>query len=252
MVRLVDEEGLRLDVATGGELHVALAAGFPPERLVFHGNNKSLVELRAARAAGVGRTVVDSFDELDRLDALAASGAGPTPKVLLRITPGVHAHTHEFIATGQDDSKFGFGLSAGDAQRAVDRAGASPSVELVGLHAHIGSQVFAVESFRAAIEVLAPFVRTSGLPELIIGGGLGVAYVEGEEAPTLSQWGHVLHAAAEQHGVPVPLAVEPSREPLTTGLLSTAAAGLPLSRSTRWARSRGSRACAPTSRSTGG
>ena len=210
MVRLVDEEGLRLDVATGGELHVALSAGFPPERLVLHGNNKSLAELRAARAAGVGRTVVDSFDELDRLDALHAED-GLTPAVLLRVTPGIEAHTHEYVKTGQDDSKFGFGLSAGDAQRAVERAGASPSVELVGLHAHIGSQVFAVESFRAAIEVLAPFVRTSALPELIIGGGLGVAYVEGEEAATLSQWAHVLHAAAEQHGVSVPLAAEPGR-----------------------------------------
>jgi len=210
MVRLVGEEGLRLDVATGGELHVALAAGFPAERLVFHGNNKSVAELWAARAAGVGRTVVDSFDELDRLDALHAED-GLSPAVLLRVTPGIEAHTHEYVKTGQDDSKFGFGLAAGDAQRAVDRARASSSVELVGLHAHIGSQVFAVESFRAAIEVLAPFVHTSALPELILGGGLGVAYVEGEEAATLSQWAHVLHAAAEQHGVSVPLAVEPGR-----------------------------------------
>ena len=210
MVTLVEEEGLRLDVATGGELHVALAAGFPPERLVFHGNNKSLDELRMARAAGVGRTVVDSFDELDRLDALHADD-GLSPSVLLRITPGIEAHTHEYVKTGQDDSKFGFGLAAKDAQRAVERAAASPAIDLVGLHAHIGSQVFAVDSFRAAIEVLAPFVRATSLPELIVGGGLGVAYVEGEEAATLSQWAHVLHAAADQHAVPVPLAVEPGR-----------------------------------------
>ncbi len=210
MVRLVDEEGLRLDVATGGELHVALATGFPPERLVLHGNNKSVDELRMARAAGVARTVVDSFDELDRLDALHAED-GQVPAVLLRVTPGIEAHTHEYVKTGQDDSKFGFGLAAGDAQRAVDRAAASPSVELVGLHAHIGSQVFAVESFKAAIEVLSPFVRSTALPELIVGGGLGVAYVEGEEAATLSQWARVLHAAAEQHDLPVPLAVEPGR-----------------------------------------
>lgn len=210
MARLVDEEGLRLDVATGGELHVALAAGFPPDRLVLHGNNKSVDELRMARAAGVGRTVVDSFDELDRLDALHAED-GLAPSVLLRITPGIEAHTHEYVKTGQDDSKFGLGLAAGDALRAVERAAASSSVVLVGLYAHIGSQVFAVDSFRAAIEVLAPFVKACGLPELIVGGGLGVAYVEGEEAATLSQWAHVLHAAAEQHLLPVPLAAEPGR-----------------------------------------
>jgi diaminopimelate decarboxylase len=210
MARLVDEEGLRLDVATGGELHVALAAGFPPERLVLHGNNKSADELRMARTAAVGRTVVDSFDELDRLDALHSED-GLAPSVLLRVTPGIEAHTHEYVKTGQDDSKFGFGLAAGDAQRAVERASASPSVDLVGLHAHIGSQVFAVDSFRAAIEVLSPFVKDCGLPELIVGGGLGVAYVEGEEAATLSQWAHVLHAAAEQHSLSVPLAAEPGR-----------------------------------------
>ena len=210
MARLVDEEGLRLDVATGGELHVALAAGFPPERLVLHGNNKSAGELRMARTAAVGRTVVDSFDELDRLDALHSED-GLAPSVLLRVTPGIEAHTHEYVKTGQDDSKFGFGLAAGDALRAVARASASPSVDLVGLHAHIGSQVFAVDSFRAAIEVLSPFVKDCGLPELIVGGGLGVAYVEGEEAATLSQWAHVLHAAAEQHSLSVPLAAEPGR-----------------------------------------
>jgi diaminopimelate decarboxylase len=210
MARLVDEEGLRLDVATGGELHVALAAGFPPERLVLHGNNKSADELRMARTAAVGRTVVDSFDELDRLDALHSED-GLAPSVLLRVTPGIEAHTHEYVKTGQDDSKFGFGLAAGDALRAVERASASPSVDLVGLHAHIGSQVFAVDSFRAAIEVLSPFVKDCGLPELIVGGGLGVAYVEGEEAATLSQWAHVLHAAAEQHSLSVPLAAEPGR-----------------------------------------
>jgi len=210
MARLVREEGLRLDVATGGELHVALAADFPPDRLVLHGNNKSNDELRMARQAGVGRTVVDSFDELDRLDDLHAED-GIVPSILLRVTPGIEAHTHEYVKTGQDDSKFGFGLAAGDARRAVQRAAASSAVELVGLHAHIGSQVFAVESFRAAIEVLAPFVREAGLPELIVGGGLGVAYVEGEEAATLSQWARVLHAAAEQHAVGVPIAVEPGR-----------------------------------------
>ena len=131
--------------------------------------------------------------------------------MLLRVTPGIEAHTHEYVKTGQDDSKFGFGMNVGDAARALERAAGSTAIDLVGLHAHIGSQVFAVDSFRAAIEVLAPFVRSAGLPELIVGGGLGVAYVEGEEAATLSQWAKVLHEAAQEHGVPVPIAAEPGR-----------------------------------------
>ena len=187
MAALAHEEGMHLDVATGGELHVALAAGVPAERLVLHGNNKSTEELRRARDAGVGRIVVDSFDELDRLDALHQAD-GLVPRVLLRVTPGVEAHTHEFVRTGQDDSKFGFTLSTGAAAEAVERAGRSSSVELVGLHMHIGSQVFVADYFRQAVEVLAPFVGESGLPELSVGGGLGVAYVKGEEGPTLSQW----------------------------------------------------------------
>ena len=131
MARLAHEEGMHLDVASGGELHVALSAGVPAERIVLHGNNKSDDELNRARSAGVGRIVVDSFDELDRLERLHAAD-GVVPKVLLRITPGVEAHTHEFVMTGQDDSKFGFGLNVGDAARAVERAQASPAVELVG------------------------------------------------------------------------------------------------------------------------
>jgi diaminopimelate decarboxylase len=137
MAQLAHEEGMHIDVATGGELHVALAAGVPADRLVLHGNNKSLDELRAARAAGVGRTVIDSFDELERLAILHAED-GLRPKVLVRATPGVEAHTHEFVRTGQLDSKFGFGVPSGDAARAVAPARDSPGVELVGLHKHIG------------------------------------------------------------------------------------------------------------------
>src|ERR687898_1645136 len=140
VARLVYDEGLLLDVASGGELHVALAAGVPASSCTFHGNNKSLEELRTAITSGVRNVVVDSFDELDRLDVLHAEGA-PPPDVLLRVTPGVHAHTHHYIATGQDDSKFGFNLANGDAARAVDRAHRSSSVNLVGLHCHIGSNV---------------------------------------------------------------------------------------------------------------
>ena len=210
MVRLVDEEGLHLDVSTGGELHVALAAGFPPERLVLHGNNKSPDELAAAIEAGVGRIVVDSFDELDRLDALAAA-AGRRPAVLLRITPGVEAHTHVYLTTGMDDSKFGFTVSTGAAADAVERVRAAGSLELVGIHAHIGSQVFRLDSFAQAVATVAAFANPLGLEELSVGGGLGVAYVTGEEAPSITAWGEVVLEAAAAAGVTARLSVEPGR-----------------------------------------
>ena len=210
MARLAHDEGMHLDVASGGELHLALAAGVPAERLVLHGNNKDDQELTQARTVGVGRIVVDSFDELDRLDRLHATD-GIVPKVLLRITPGVEAHTHEFVMTGQDDSKFGFGLKVGDAARAVARARSSASVELVGLHAHIGSQVFVAAFFEQAVEALAPFVTGCGLPELSIGGGIGVAYVEGESAPSITEWGDVVRRACDAAGITARVSAEPGR-----------------------------------------
>jgi len=210
MARLAYEEGCNLDVSTGGEYHVARAAGVPPSRLVLHGNNKSVVELHTALADGVGRVVVDSFDELDRIETLVDEGL-PAPKVLVRVTPGVEAHTHEFVRTGQDDSKFGFGLASGDAERAVQRALASPAVELVGLHAHIGSQVFEARFFELAVEVLAPFVARHGLPELSLGGGLGVAYVEGESAPSITEWADAVHRACAAAGITASVTAEPGR-----------------------------------------
>jgi diaminopimelate decarboxylase len=211
MARLAHEEGLLLDVASGGELQVATAAGVPPKRLVVHGNNKSPEELRDALTLGVHLFVVDSFDELDRLDELHAAGL-PVPRVQLRITPGIEAHTHEFVRTGQEDSKFGFGIRTGAAAAAIERAQRSPSVELVGLHAHVGSQVFAAESFAKAVRVMADVARPLQLPVLTLGGGLGVAYVAGEEAPTLSEWGKVLRAAVADAGLgDVRLVVEPGR-----------------------------------------
>jgi diaminopimelate decarboxylase len=154
---------------------------------------------------------VDSFDELDRLDELHAAGL-PVPRVQLRITPGIEAHTHEFVRTGQEDSKFGFGIRTGAAAAAIERAQRSPSVELVGLHAHVGSQVFAAESFAKAVRVMADVARPLQLPVLTLGGGLGVAYVAGEEAPTLSEWGKVLRAAVADAGLgDVRLVVEPGR-----------------------------------------
>ncbi len=215
MARLAYDEGLLLDVASGGELHVAMAAGVPASACTLHGNNKSLDELRTAISAGVKHVIVDSFDEMDRIDALARDGVvgpdGSAPDVVLRITPGVSAYTHEFISTGQDDSKFGFNLGNGDATRAVDRARRATSMELVGVHCHIGSNVFEASSFAKAAEVMADFAIPLDLPELVLGGGLGVAYVEGEEAPTMTQWGNVLLDACEALGVRSKVSVEPGR-----------------------------------------
>ncbi|HQY15788.1 MAG TPA: diaminopimelate decarboxylase, partial [Ilumatobacteraceae bacterium] len=210
MARLAYEEGMHLDVASGGELYVALRAGVPANALAFHGNNKSLAELRMAITEGVRHIVVDSFDELDRLESLHAEGL-PAPKVLARITPGVHAHTHEFIATGQDDSKFGFNLGNGDAHKAVDRMRRSLSVQLEGVHCHIGSNVFEAGNFAKAAEVMAAFAMPLDLPELVLGGGLGVPYVQGEEAPSISQWGNVLLDACQALGVRSNVCVEPGR-----------------------------------------
>lgn len=210
MARLAYEEGMLLDVASGGELHVALAAGVPADAITLHGNNKSLDELRFALREQVRYVVVDCDEELDRLERLHAEGL-PVPRVVLRITPGVHAHTHEYIATGQDDSKFGFNLGNGAAHAAVERARRSAAVELVGVHSHIGSNVFAVDSFARAAEVMARFAAPLDLPELVLGGGLGVPYVGGEEAPTLTEWGRVVLDACRSLDVRSRVSVEPGR-----------------------------------------
>ena len=210
MARLAYSEGMHLDVATGGELHVALSAGVPADRLVLHGNNKSTAELAAALEAGVGRIVVDSFDELDRLDELHAAH-GVCPKVLLRLTPGIKAETHEFVATGHDDTKFGFTVSTGAADAAIERARASSSVELVGVHAHIGSQVFALSSLERTVAVIAEAAAGYDLPEMSVGGGLGVAYVTDEWAPTITEWGEAVIQTCADLGVTARVSAEPGR-----------------------------------------
>ena len=211
MAALVHEEGMCIDVSTGGELHVALAAGVPADRLVLHGNNKSISELGQATEAGVGRIVVDSFDEIDRLEALSV--AGVEARVLVRVTPGVEAHTHEFVMTGQEDSKFGFSVASGAAAEAVQRIHRLPGIDLVGVHAHIGSQIFLLDSFHKEVEVLAGFFTPLGLPELCVGGGLGVAYVEGEEAPTIMEWAATVRDACQRAGIAddTVLSAEPGR-----------------------------------------
>ena len=220
MVRLVEEEGLHLDVATGGELHVALRAGFPAARIVFHGNNKGDAELRAALEAGVGRIVADSHDELDRLERLGAE-MGVIPRVLIRVTPGVEAHTHEFIETGTEASKFGFTVSGGVARDAVVRVAASEQLALVGLHCHIGSQIYVLDSYARAVQVLIDLVGSLAeagvtVGELNLGGGLGARYLAEDPVLDVAEYARVLQTAvrdvAAAVGVPEPrIMVEPGR-----------------------------------------
>lgn len=210
MARLVHAEGLHLDVASGGELHTALRADIPAKAIVMHGNNKTTAELELALRHDVGRIVVDSFDEIDRLEQMHDSSR-PAPRILLRVTPGVSAQIHEYVDTGRDDSKFGFGMSSGAAAAAVERVQASAAMELVGIHSHIGSQVFEVDSFVRALSVVAEFFGSLDLGELSVGGGLGVAYVEGERAPTITEWGAALRYGCERLGITARLVGEPGR-----------------------------------------
>ncbi len=207
---LLAEEGLSVDVASGGELRMALAGGFAPERIHMHGNNKNEAELRYAIESGVGHIIVDSFDEIERLEGLLDR----PQRVLIRITPGIRASTHSYVQTGQEDSKFGFGLADGLAERAVERIRASSRLELVGLHAHIGSQIFELEPFVRAIEVLAEFTRAADLqPELLnIGGGLGIAYLAEDRPPSIEEYVEVKVTGVSRVFDPVPrILIEPGR-----------------------------------------
>ena len=201
MARVAADAGMRLDVASGGEMHLALAADVNPDRLVFHGNNKSFEELRYAINQRIGLFVIDSFDEITRIEALAGQLGTRPIKCLIRVTPGIEAHTHEYIMTGQDDSKFGFGLASGDAQKALDSARASDAFEVQGIHAHIGSQIFDTDAFVKTIDVLTPFVKANNVDELCVGGGLGVPYVTGESAPTITEWGEAVRKACAKAGL---------------------------------------------------
>ncbi|MEU8110260.1 diaminopimelate decarboxylase [Nonomuraea muscovyensis] len=207
VVRWLDRLGLSLDVCTGGELAVAMAGGMPPERVVFHGNNKSPAELRRAVAWGIGCVVVDSFTEISRLAAIAAS-LGVRQRVMIRVTPGVDPHTHAFIATGGEDSKFGFSLSAGAAALAVERVTAEPSLELYGLHSHIGSQIFELDAFGTAAARTAEFAAAVGVARLDLGGGLGIGYTPDDPTPPTPA---ELLAVLRKETAGLRLAVEPGR-----------------------------------------
>jgi diaminopimelate decarboxylase len=221
VVRWAAEEGLSLDVATGGELAIALAADFPAERLLFHGNNKSVAELERAVDAGLGRIVIDSDAEIGRLAAVAQA-RGVRQRVLVRVTVGVEAHTHEFIATAHEDQKFGFSLASGTAADAVRRVLAEPALELIGIHSHIGSQIFDTSGFdvaaHRAVELLAQIRDEHGveLAELNLGGGLGIAYVTSDDPADVATVAASLRSIVERechaYGLRLPrLAVEPGR-----------------------------------------
>jgi diaminopimelate decarboxylase len=221
MARLIEQEGLALDVVSGGELYTALAAGFPPERIYFNGNNKSPAELEQALEAGLGGLVVDNLSELALLSALAAERRRRVP-LLLRLAPGVQAHTHEYIQTGQVDSKFGFPLVGGIALEGVRVALADPYLDLQGYHCHIGSQILAVESYRAAVRAMLKFaaearVATGYAPAILdLGGGLGARYDEDDDPPSVADLAEAMLSAvaaeAEAWGLPQPrVFVEPGR-----------------------------------------
>jgi diaminopimelate decarboxylase len=221
MAELVAQEDLSLDVATGGELAAARAAGFPPQRIYFHGNNKSVAEIEFGLDCGIGHFVVDSFEEIDRLEG-AAAARGVRQEVLVRVTPGVRPNTHDFVQTGQQDSKFGFGLSDGLAAEAVKRLRGAQHLSLVGIHAHIGSQIFELDSYRREVEVLFialdEWRRDFGFECCIfnIGGGLGIRYTEADMPSSIAEFAQVgvtaVREGAERHGMIVPkLFVEPGR-----------------------------------------
>lgn len=221
MCELVAQENLSLDVATGGELAAALAAAFPPDRIYFHGNNKSVDEIEAGLDAGIGQFVIDSFEEIERVES-AAAARNRVQQVLVRVTPGVRPSTHDFVQTGQQDSKFGLGLADGRAEEAVRRIRAAAHLELVGVHAHIGSQIFELDSYRREVEVLFVAIdewrRSLGFQCRIlnIGGGLGIRYTNADMPSSIAEFAQVSVTAVREgvarHGMSMPrLLVEPGR-----------------------------------------
>ncbi len=221
VARWIAADGLSLDVCTGGELAVALRGGVPGERIGLHGNNKSDAEIRRALAAGVGRIVVDSLEEVDRVADLAAA-AGVRAPVLLRVTVGVEAHTHEYIATAHEDQKFGLSISGGVAADGVRRALARPELELRGLHSHIGSQIFDTGGFEVAarrvLRLHADVAREHGveLPEVDLGGGFGIAYTSEHDPLTPAELAaglaDIVRRECRGLGIAVPrVSVEPGR-----------------------------------------
>ncbi len=221
LCKIAMEEGMGLDVVSGGELYTAFKAGFPMERVCMHGNNKTKDEINMALDFGVGRFIVDNETELDLLGRLAKE-KGKTASILLRITPGIDAHTHDFIKTGQIDSKFGAAIETGDALNLVKKAASTENIEYLGLHSHIGSQIFDVEPFCEAAVVMMQFIKKikdelgAITKELDLGGGFGITYTENDDPLPYDKYleavSKVLHKEADALGVPLPyIIMEPGR-----------------------------------------
>ncbi len=221
IARWVAEEGLSLDVCSAGELHTALRAGFEPQRIGMHGNNKSMAELSAGLRVGVGRIIVDSLDEIDRIQQLCDTFDWQA-RVMVRVTPGVEAHTHEYIATAHEDQKFGFSITNGQALVAMVRCHYSPRITLLGVHSHIGSQIFDTGGFEVAarrtMKVMAQFAEATGvqLPELDLGGGFGIAYTSADSPSTPDDLARnlreIVAMEARAHGMDLPrFSIEPGR-----------------------------------------
>ncbi len=221
MYRIANEEGIGVDTVSGGEIYTALAAGFPPENIFFHGNNKTDAELQMAIKNNIGHIVIDDFDEIDRISHFATE-IGKTVRVMLRIKPGIDAHTHDFIKTGQNDSKFGFTLENGEALEAAKKAIAANGLELAGFHCHIGSQIFSTEPFCLAASVMASFMSRIAnetghvVGELNLGGGFGIRYTDKDEPLPYSEFmervSSQLKYSCKELGLPIPkVYIEPGR-----------------------------------------
>ena len=221
VARWIKDIGIGIDVCTGGELAVAIRGGIDPKKIEVHGNNKSIAEIESAVAVGVGTIVIDSLYEIDRV-AAAAKSHGIVQKVLLRLTPGIEAHTHESIATAHEDVKFGFSIASGAAWKAIEQVRNAPSLELRGFHAHIGSQILETDSFEISAQRLIALLAkyrdefSTQLPELDLGGGYGIAYLPGETDlnpdTTMKALAAVVTAQCEAHNLSIPkISIEPGR-----------------------------------------
>lgn len=219
--RIMAQEGMCLDVVSGGELYTALQAGFPAKRIHFHGNNKTERELREALSVDIGCIIVDNMTELEVLNTIAGR-MGKKPSIMFRVKPGIDAHTHSFIMTGQIDSKFGFALETGEAKAAVEAANKMENVELTGLHCHIGSQIFDIDPFEAAAKVMMKFIKeikddfNFTVRELDLGGGFGIQYLSEQNPEKFSEYmkrvSKVVRAAAEELDIDMPhILIEPGR-----------------------------------------
>ncbi|RQD73281.1 MAG: diaminopimelate decarboxylase, partial [Candidatus Syntrophonatronum acetioxidans] len=236
MCRLLQEEGLSLDVVSGGELYTALKADYPPEKIYFHGNNKTTEEINLALKSGAGRFVADSLAELELIDYLAGE-MGKEAKILLRIKPGVVPDTHQYIQTGQIDSKFGLGLTDGQALEALDKCLELGNLEFKGFHCHIGSQIFQTEPFALAASIMMSFIREVAISrnirveELNLGGGLGIRYLKEDNPPSVEDYvkgiAYMVKKKAEDYRLPLPrIMIEPGRSIVGEGGVSLYRVGI--------------------------